>query len=96
MNDMTETPFDTETNSQIPANSGTAPDNDWNAGTAQAAAPDSGIEVTRVLTRPVSPSPHTATSNGIIQDGDLNIEPIVFSVDSSLEFRQSLEKSGKR
>ena len=93
---MTEKHFDKEINSQIPANSGTAPDNDWNAETAQAAAPDSIIEVTRVLTKPVSPSPHTATNNGIIQDGDLNIEPIVFSVDSSLKFRQSLEKSGKR
>ena len=96
MKDMTEKHFDKEINSQIPANSGTAPDNDWNAETAQAAAPDSIIEVTRVLTKPVSPSPHTATNNGIIQDGDLNIEPIVFSVDSSLKFRQSLEKSGKR
>lgn len=96
MKDMTEKHFDKEINSQIPANSGTAPDNDWNAETAQATAPDSIIEVTRVLTKPVSPSPHTATNNGIIQDGDLNIEPIVFSVDSSLKFRQSLEKSGKR
>lgn len=86
MKDMTEKHFDKEINSQIPANSGTAPDNDWNAETAQATAPDSIIEVTRVLTKPVSPSPHTATNNGIIQDGDLNIEPIVFSVDSPLSF----------
>ena len=56
---------------------------------------DNTTGITQVLTEQ-APQSSADTSNEIISDGELEAGPVNFSVDSSLEFRQSLEKSGNR